>query len=71
MQFAIANKKVQKLIMTKDDLMKLRQEVYAMWYYSKNKDKKKTYEKILKLIDYTGDLKGSLKSISLIGQSHL
>ena len=57
--------------MTKDDLIKLRQEVYAMWYYSKNKDKKKTYEKILKLIDYTGDLKGSLKSISLIGLSHL
>lgn len=57
--------------MTKDDLMKLRQEVYAMWYYSKNKDKKKTYKKILKLIDYAGDLKCSLKSISRIGQSHL
>ena len=71
MQFAIANKKVQKLIMTKNDLIKLRQEVYAMWYYSKNKDKKKTYKKILKLIDYTEDLKGSLKSISRIGLSHL
>lgn len=57
--------------MTRDDLMKLRQEVYAMWYYSKNKDKKKTYKKILKLIDYTEDLKGSLKSISRIGLSHL
>ena len=57
--------------MTKDDLIKLRQEVYAMWYYSKNKDKKITYEKILKLIDYTGELKGSLKIISLIGLSHL
>ena len=57
--------------MTKDDLIKLRQEVYAMWYYSKNKDKEKTYKKILKLIDYTEDLKGSLKSISRIGLSHL
>ena len=57
--------------MTKNDLIKLRQEVYAMWYYSKNKDKKKTYKKILKLIDYAGDLKCSLKSISRIGRSHL
>ena len=51
--------------------MKLRQEVYTMWYYSKNKEKRKTYKKILKLIDYTEDLKGSLKSISRIGLSHL
>ena len=51
--------------------MKLRQEVYAMWYYSKNKEKRKTYKKLLKLIDYTEDLKVSLKSISRIGLSHL
>lgn len=57
--------------MTRDDLMKLRQEVYAMWYYSKNKEKRKTYKKLLKLIDYTEDLKVSLKSISRIGLSHL
>tara|TARA_B100001989_G_C24551613_1_gene475470 strand:- start:5597 stop:5770 length:174 start_codon:yes stop_codon:yes gene_type:complete len=57
--------------MTRDDLMKLRQEVYTMWYYSKNKEKRKTYKKLLKLIDYTEDLKGSLKSISQIGLSHL
>ena len=57
--------------MTRDDLMKLRQEVYTIWYYSKNKEKQKTYKKLLKLIDYTEDLKGSLKSISRIGLSHL
>ena len=57
--------------MTRDDLMKLRQEVYTMWYYSKNKEKRKTYKKLLKLIDYTEGLKGSLKSISRIGLSHL
>ena len=57
--------------MTRDDLMKLRQEVYTMWYYSKNKEKRKTYKKLLKLIDYTEDLKRSLKSISRIGLSHL
>ena len=57
--------------MTRDDLMKLRQEVYTMWYYSKNKEKRKIYKKVLKLIDHTEDLKGSLKSISQIGLSHL
>jgi len=51
--------------------MKLRQEVYTMWYYSKNKEKRKIYKKVLKLIDHTEDLKGSLKSISRIGLSHL
>jgi len=50
--------------MTRDELSHLRQEVYSLWYNAKNRSEdKKTYAQILKLIDYTLELKSAVKSI--------
>lgn len=57
--------------MSHDELMKLRQEVYEYWYNAKTKKEKKHHKKILELIDYCGDMKRSLESISKIGVSHI
>ena len=50
--------------MTRDQLSHLRQEVYSLWYHAKdNSEDKKTYTKVLELIDYTLELKSAVRSI--------
>ena len=43
---------------------KLRHEVYNLWYHCEDKDKKKIYEDMLKLINYTEELRASIKSVN-------
>tara|TARA_B100000902_G_C27317569_1_gene922316 strand:+ start:2260 stop:2433 length:174 start_codon:yes stop_codon:yes gene_type:complete len=43
---------------------KLRHEVYTLWYNSKDKNKKQIYGDMLKLIDYTEELRSSIKSVN-------
>ena len=48
--------------MTRDQLSHLRQEVYSLWYHAKdNSEDKKTYTRILELIDYTLELKSAVR----------
>lgn len=49
--------------MNKDERDKLRHEVYTLWYNSKDKDKKNTYQKMLELIDYAEEIRSRLKSV--------
>ena len=49
--------------MNRNELSKLRQEVYSLWYYTKDKKKKAIYQRVLDLIDYTSELKSCLTSI--------
>jgi len=51
--------------MSRDEIQKLRLEVYALWYHSKGEDKL-TYQKMLDLIDHACELKTSLKSVSAL-----
>ena len=57
--------------MSRDELIKLRQEVYEAWYHAKTKNEKSHHKKILELIDYCQDMKKALESISKIGLSHI
>ena len=43
---------------------KLRHEVYNLWYNSEDKNKKKVYQDMLKLIDYTEELRANIKSVT-------
>ena len=43
---------------------KLRHEVYTLWYNCKDKSKKSIYQNMLKLIDYTEELRANIKSVS-------
>lgn len=52
--------------MNKDQINKLKHDVYTLWYHAKDKKKKDTYKKILQLIDYTIELETSMKSIKQI-----
>jgi hypothetical protein len=52
--------------MTTQEIRNLREEVYALWYHAKDKDKKATYQKVLNLIDHTSELKISLQSVSAV-----
>lgn len=52
--------------MNKDQINKLKHDVYTLWYHAKDKKKKDTYKKMLQLIDYTIELETSMKSIKQI-----
>lgn len=43
---------------------KLRHEVYTLWYNCKDKEKKEIYSNVLKLIDYTEELRTNVKSVT-------
>ena len=43
---------------------KLRNEVYNLWYNCKDKEKKEIYSNVLKLIDYTEELRTNVKSVT-------
>jgi hypothetical protein len=43
---------------------RLRHEVYNLWYNCKDKDEKQIYKDMLKLIDYTEELRSNIKSVT-------
>ena len=50
--------------MSMENLNKLKQEVYTLWYQEKDKGKKETYQKVLDLIDFAERVKAKLEYIS-------
>ena len=52
--------------MKREEINKLKHDVYTLWYHAKDKKKKDTYKKMLQLIDYAIELESSMKSIKQI-----
>lgn len=57
--------------MKRKDLNQIRFNVYSMWYECEDKKIKKQYKDMLQVIDYTIQLKQTIKNINKIGQGHL
>jgi hypothetical protein len=51
-------------LMDKQERNKLRHEVYNLWYNCEDKDEKKIYKDMLKLINYTEQLRANVKSVT-------
>lgn len=50
--------------MNKQERNELKHKVYTLWYNTEDEDKKQTYKKMLKLIDYAEDLRATVKSVN-------
>ena len=52
--------------MNNQERNKLRHEVYNLWYNCEDRERKAIYSDILKLIDYTEELRSNIKSATKI-----